>query len=184
VIFGAVLVVSGIAYLLGALLVTYLGSGPDDTRWLYVIAAAFVLTGAVAVTLDGRLPRVSKRSRGARFAIGVFVVAGCVYASSRVGIPKTLPGIALGWPLLFHVERGAALIGAIGLVALVLWRGAKGEWPIGFANLFEYAPKQAVEVAADTLKKQNERISDLERDYDARLERHDARIRAAEEALP
>jgi hypothetical protein len=97
-----------------------------------------------------------------RFLIGVAALAIAIYASDRVGVPNHLPGVALDWRLLFHVERGAALVGAVGVVVLVAWRGAHGDWPIGFGNLFQYAPKEAVKVTADALEDQDKRIAILE----------------------
>jgi hypothetical protein len=127
--------------------------------------------GLAAMLLDGSLRRMSLASPRVRFVAGGAVVGGAVYASSRVGVPKGLPGVALGWPLLFHIERGAAIVAAVGLIALVLWRGVNGEWPIGFGNLFQYAPKEAVKVTADALEKQREKIAILERTQGERLAR-------------
>jgi len=47
-------------------------------------------------------------------------------------------------------------------VVLVAWRGAHGDWPISFGNLFQYAPKEAVKVTADALEDQDKRIAILE----------------------
>jgi hypothetical protein len=159
---GVALVVSGLAFLIGALSAARWGSSHESLFWLYGLAAGFTFTGASTSLLGGKLSAVTDRSAKVRFGLGALVVAGCVFASSRVGVPKTLPGIALGWPLLFHIERGAALIGAIGLATLVLWRGADGEWPISFGNLFQYAPKEAVQVAADAIEEQDDRIAIIE----------------------
>lgn len=96
-----------------------------------------------------------------RFAAIIALLGVLVYVSSCVGVPSKLPGAALGWRLLFHVERAAALLGGIGVVLLIGWRGSHGEWPIKFANV-EYAPKEAVAVTASTLEDQDERIKILE----------------------
>lgn len=56
------------------------------------------------------------------FAISVMLFAALVGASSLVGTPhnpdhlETLPSVALGWRLLFHIERASAMAGAVGLV--------------------------------------------------------------------
>ncbi len=64
--------------------------------------------------------------------------------------------------MLFHVERGVAMVAAIGLVALVLWRGVHGDWPTSYGSLLQYAPKEAVKVTAETLEEQDERLVILE----------------------
>jgi hypothetical protein len=102
-----------------------------------------------------------------RFALALIVFAAIVLASSLVGLPEDaagktdLPGLALGWPLLFHVLRAAAFVGAVGTVVLVAWRGSQGDWPIKFGNV-EYAPKQAVAITADALEKQDRRLRLIE----------------------
>jgi hypothetical protein len=97
------------------------------------------------------------------FVLALIVFGALVGASSLVGLPENatgnrdLPGVALGWPLLFHVLRASALLGAVGTVLLVAWRGSQGDWPIKFGNV-EYAPKQAVAITADALEKQDRRL--------------------------
>lgn len=97
------------------------------------------------------------------FAGAVALFLALVVVSSLVGTPhnarhvETLPSVALGWRLLFHVERASALIGALGLVGLVAWRGAHGDLPTKVGNV-EYAPKEAVRVTADALAKQDARL--------------------------
>ena len=49
------------------------------------------------------------------------------------------------------------MLGAIGVVILVGWRAAKGEFPIKFGNV-EYEAKQAVVDAEDAAAKQEQRI--------------------------
>jgi hypothetical protein len=101
------------------------------------------------------------------FAGAVVVFALLMLASSSVGVPhdargaERLPAVALGWRLLFHVERVSSLMLAIGTVMLVAWRGAHGDWPIKFGNV-EYAPKEAVRETADVLADQDERVRLLE----------------------
>jgi hypothetical protein len=89
----------------------------------------------------------------------VFVVA--IYASARAGVPDPLPGVALGWMALFHVERAGAMLGAIGIVALIGWRALAGEFPIKFGNV-EYAAKEAAAEAEAISASQERRIRVLE----------------------
>lgn len=89
----------------------------------------------------------------------VFAVA--VYASMRAAVPDPLPGVALGWTALFHVERAGAMLGAIGVVALIAWRALSGDFPIKFGNV-EYAAKEAAAEAEEISESQERRIRALE----------------------
>jgi hypothetical protein len=98
--------------------------------------------------------------------VGKGVVVGLVltvaiYASTRAAIPDPLPGVALGWTALFHVERAGAMLGAIGVVALIAWRALSGEFPIKFGNV-EYAAKEAAAEAEEISASQERRIRALE----------------------
>lgn len=77
-----------------------------------------------------------------RMAKGLLVgglFASAVFMSTQATVPELLPGVALGWEALFHVERAGAMLGAIGVVLLIAWRALAGEFPIRFGNV-EYAP--------------------------------------------
>lgn len=85
----------------------------------------------------------------------MLVVAAAIYASHAAGLPlkadgkpADLPGVALGWRLLFHVERAAALVGTLGIIAVILWRARHGELPIKLGQL-EYAKKEQAEELRD-----------------------------------
>jgi hypothetical protein len=95
-------------------------------------------------------------------AVVVFVVfLAAVYASSRAAVPDPLLGVALGWAVLLHIERGATLFGAIGLVVLVGWRALSGEFPVKLGNV-EYAVGRAVAEAEEASASQERRIRLLE----------------------
>lgn len=64
----------------------------------------------------------------------VAVVSLRTSAAART-VPGQLPNVAMGWVLLFHMERAAALLGVIGLVLLIGWRAVQGELPIKLGNL-------------------------------------------------
>lgn len=100
-----------------------------------------------------------KRSSKAAVVLVVFMAA--VYASSRGAVPDPLSGVALGWVMLLHIERGAALLGAIGIVALVGWRALSGEFPVKFGNV-EYAVGRAVAEAEEASASHERRIRLLE----------------------
>jgi hypothetical protein len=101
------------------------------------------------------------------FGLAMLMFGGLVAASSAVGVPRNakgaenLPAVALGWRLLFHIERAGAILGIVALVTLIAWRGAHGDWPIKFGNL-EYAPKEVGRITSDALKKQEIRLRYLE----------------------
>ena len=94
-------------------------------------------------------------------AIVIAIFAGMVYASDRAGVPDSLPGAALGWVALFHVERAGAMLGAVGIVLLIGWRALSGEFPIKFGNL-EYEVKEAASQAGEVADSHDRRIRALE----------------------
>jgi hypothetical protein len=98
----------------------------------------------------------------AKAVAGVLVLAAGAYGSYRAGsVPALhLPGAALNWRLLFHVERAAAVLAIVGTVWLVIWRGLHGEFPIKFGNL-EYAQKTAG-ASAEATASQERRLRKLE----------------------
>lgn len=96
------------------------------------------------------------------------VFAAAVYLSHRAGLPEKpdgtedeLPSVALGWKLLFHVERAGALLGALGVVLLIGWRATRGEFPIRFGQV-EYAARAAADEAAKATASQERRLRYLE----------------------
>jgi hypothetical protein len=89
----------------------------------------------------------------------VFLVA--ILSSHLHGVPKELPGAALDWRLLFHVERATALLAGVGAVLLVGWRATHGDFPIKFGQL-EYAPKEAVTRAEEVAEAQERRLQLVE----------------------
>jgi type VI protein secretion system component VasK len=101
---------------------------------------------------------------GARLVKGMsvlFVFAIAVAASVVAGVPGQLPNVAMGWVLLFHIERAAALLGVIGLVLLIGWRAVQGELPIKLGNV-EYEAKRAAADAEIVAEELEHRIRILE----------------------
>jgi hypothetical protein len=109
-----------------------------------------------------------------KFAVAGAAFVGLVVASSAVGLPtnstgaEALPGIALGWRLLFHLERAGAFMALVTAVVVIAWRGAHGEWPVSVGNV-AYAPKESVAVTADALDALNTRL-DTQAERIAQLE--------------
>jgi hypothetical protein len=69
---------------------------------------------------------------------GLALLAVAAALSMSAGTPSDLPGLALGWPLLLHLERGTALVAALGVVALVGVRATMGRFPVRLGQV-EYA---------------------------------------------
>jgi len=65
----------------------------------------------------------------------VVAYAGVVLASVLYGTPARLPGVALGFPLLLHLERAAAVVGAIGAVLVVAILTRHGYLPSQLGNI-------------------------------------------------
>jgi hypothetical protein len=84
------------------------------------------------------------KTHGWRILLASAILAAAIEASNLHGVPASLPAPALGWRLLFHVERAVVLLTAIGAVLLVGWRALHGEFPIKFGQL-EYAAKEAAD---------------------------------------
>jgi len=63
--------------------------------------------------------------------------------SASAGTPEELPGLALGWPLLLHLERAVVLVAGLGIVVLVGARATMGRFPIRLGQI-EYAVGRAV----------------------------------------
>jgi len=94
-----------------------------------------------------------------RLFVLLATVAAVVIWSWRQGAPQHLPGAALGWTVLFYVERGGALLGSAGIVFLIGWRALHGHFPIKFANI-EYA--EELKASADTVDSHEQRLKVLE----------------------
>jgi hypothetical protein len=110
------------------------------------------------------------RSHGDRrpalaLAAVVALFGAAVWLSYAHGAPAALPGAALGWDLLLHVERASVLLGTVGVVLLVGWRALQGEFPIRFGNV-EYAAKSATVELDETSEDFDERISLLEDSFE------------------
>lgn len=98
---------------------------------------------------------------GWRVAIAALILAIAIAGSDHHGVPKTLPSTALGWRLLFHVERALVLLAAIGAVLLVGWRALHGEFPDRFGQL-QYPVREAVAKVGDATDAQELRLQIIE----------------------
>lgn len=88
-----------------------------------------------------------------------------VAASVVYGAPQPLPGVALGYPALLHVERAAALLGGLGAVLLVTYRTAQANFPSSLGNV-TYSDRSDVKElevrVADLSRTSHERLAVLE----------------------
>lgn len=84
-----------------------------------------------------------------------------VVLSSAAGTPSELPGVALGWPLLLHLERAAVLVAGSALLMLVGARATKGQFPFKFGQI-EYAVEQAATRMNRTVDLHEQRLEVLE----------------------
>jgi hypothetical protein len=96
----------------------------------------------------------------------------------------------LGWAPLFYVDRAGALLGALGMIALVGWHALHGRFPIKFANI-EYADE--LKASAETVEAQESRLKaaeDAMSAHEKRLtvventdDRHEGRLELIEAVL-
>jgi ABC-type Fe3+ transport system permease subunit len=89
------------------------------------------------------------------------LLALAVILSSAAGTPSELPGVALGWPLLLHLERAVVLVAGLGLVVLVGARATMGQFPFRLGQI-EYAMEQMTAELDETAQAQDELLDALE----------------------
>jgi hypothetical protein len=75
-----------------------------------------------------------RRWRGWLVVISVVSLAGFT-TSVLYGTPAKLPGVALGFPLLLHLERAAALLAALAGVAVFAYMTSLGHLPSQLGNI-------------------------------------------------
>jgi hypothetical protein len=91
---------------------------------------------------------------GWRAAGVALVLAFGVALSAAHGTPSEMPGAALGWPTLLHLERAVAFIGILAVVLLVGVRALNGRFPIRFGQI-EY-PAEQPEYEVDLVQESHE----------------------------
>lgn len=111
---------------------------------------------------DLGLPEAQQRALRT-FAL-VTAVGAAFLLSYRAGLPlgtdgkPDLPDTALGWPLLLHVERSAALLATVGAVVLIAARAAVGRYP----SVFGPVTYEVAEAAREAAEAQDKRLELLE----------------------
>jgi len=89
------------------------------------------------------------------------LLSATVALSASAGTPVELPGVALGWPLLLHLERAVVLVAGLGLVVLVGARATMGRFPVRLGQI-EYAVGRAVAEFDERDDVEKERLAALE----------------------
>jgi len=84
-----------------------------------------------------------------------------VMLSWAAGTPSELPGVALEWPLLLHLERGVVLVAGLALVVLVGTRATMGHFPFKLGQI-EYAVAEINEQLEQTKRFHQEQMGALE----------------------
>lgn len=84
-----------------------------------------------------------------------------VVLSSSAGTPNELPGVALGWPLLLHLERAVVLVAGLGLVVLVGARATMGRFPFRLGQI-EYAMERMTTEFGTAAQADRQRLDELE----------------------
>jgi hypothetical protein len=89
-----------------------------------------------------------RRPRYVRLAIAAAAIGVAASSSALAGTPAQdqLPDLALGWPVLLHIERACALLLITGAAMLVVSRALNGELPVRFAHV-EYESATTAELA-------------------------------------
>ena len=121
------------------------------------------------MAVDGTKVWAAVRRR--RLCVAMLVgLALSVTASIATGTPQKLPAVAMDAPLLFHVERAAALFVGFLLVAIVVARSWGGELPTEISGRgLKYATKEIQETTAESLTALSDAIAEL-RERQDRLE--------------
>ncbi len=131
------------------------------------------------MTLRGSDPPSSlllPRWRGWLIAIPTIYVGGLI-ASALYGTPAKLPGVALGFPILLHLERAGAVLAVFSIVSIFAYMTSLGHLPSQFGNVIGYS-------VADRQHELEGLTAELDRRIDRRLVPLEEGKRASEEMLP
>ena len=78
--------------------------------------------------------QATRRTRRLLAASVAVLVAAAMVVSVAEGTARTLPGVALGSPVLLHAERVLVLVGVVIAAASVLAQAARGRLPIALST--------------------------------------------------
>ena len=100
-------------------------------------------------------------------------VIACVAVTLIEGMPRHLPGVALGSPVLLHGERALALLAVTVAVVSILVQVARGRLPIELSTSGLRYEAEAADDAAAAVAKLQEQVDDLVAIVDALADRLD-----------
>jgi hypothetical protein len=102
----------------------------------------------------------------------LLLAAICV--SVLEGVPRTLPGVALGSPVLLHAERALALVAVVIAAASVLVQAGRGRLPVELSTTVLRYEAEAADDAAAAVAELQAQFDDLVAIVDALADRLDA----------
>jgi hypothetical protein len=106
--------------------------------------------------------------------VAIAAAAGAILVTVVGGTPARLPGVALGSPVLLHVERALALF-AVAIAALsVVLQAVRGRLPVEFSTSGLRYEAEAADDAAAAVADLQAQFDDLEATIAALAERLDA----------
>jgi hypothetical protein len=115
------------------------------------------------------------RWRGWLIVIPGIYVGGFV-ASVLYGTPAKLPGVALGFPMLLHLERAGAVLAVVSVVSIFAYMTSLGHLPSQFGNVIGYP-------VADQQHELERLAAEVDRRIERRLDPLEEGKRASHETL-
>ncbi len=115
--------------------------------------------------------RATQRMLGAGVAV---LLVAAILVSVTEGTPRTLPGVALGSPVLLHAERVLALVGVVIAALSVLAQAARGRLPVELSTSGLRYEAEAADDAAAAVDQLQDQFDDLAAIVDALADRLDA----------
>jgi hypothetical protein len=106
---------------------------------------------------------------------GIYV--GGVVASVLYGAPAKLPGVALGFPMLLHLERAGAVLAVVSVVSIFAYMTSLGHLPSQFGNVIGYP-------VADRQHELEQLTAEVDRRIERRLVPLEEGKRASDAVLP
>jgi len=115
-----------------------------------------------------------QRTRGMLGAGVAVLLIAAICVSVLEGTPRTLPGVALGSPMLLHAERVLALVGVVIAALSVLAQAVRGRLPVELSTSGLRYEADAAEDAAAAVAELQDQFDDLAAIVDVLADRLDA----------
>lgn len=116
------------------------------------------------------------RWRGWLIVIPGIYVGGFV-ASVLYGTPAKLPAVALGFPILLHLERAGAVLAVVSVVSIFAYMTSLGHLPSQFGNVIGYP-------VADLQHELEQLSAEVDRRIERRLVPLEESKRTSDQVLP